>query len=158
MAKNKFDIGVRKNIKKKKDAGFSLAVKTFISAICAIASFLGFFILLLNKDKFLEEEKIDLVLAQIPITPTIMIVLFIVLLLMIAIFLYFSILSLHEYFRRKNNPSDLEKQLELIEKQFTEVEKKTYISSKEKMRQLEANEQALKQHLQEKYGDNPNQK
>ena len=158
MAKNKFDIGVRKNIKKKKDAGFSLAIKTFISVICAIGSFIGFFILLLNKNKFLEDEKIDLVLAQIPITPTIMIVLFILLLIMIAIFLYLSILSLHEYFRRKKNPSDLEKQLELIEKQFTEVEKKTYISSKEKLRQLEANEKELQQHLKEKYGENPNQK
>ena len=59
-----------------------------------------------------------------------------------------------EYRRRKNRPSDLEKQIELIEAQFTEREKKTYISSKEKMRQLEESERKHKENLERKYGDN----
>ena len=153
MAK-KYDIGVRKNQKKKKDEGFALGFKCFVSMGFALVSVIAFFYLLINKDTLLAEEIFDLAFFQIKFTPTIMICSFILVLLFVFICGYFSVLSLMEYRRRKNRPSDLEKQIELIEAQFTEREKKTYISSKEKMRQLEESERKHKENLERKYGDN----
>lgn len=153
MAK-KYDIGVRKNQKKKKDAGFSLGVKCFISMAFALAAVVAFFVLLINKDTMLAEEIFDLAFFQIKFTPTVMIITFVCILLFIFVCGYFSVLSMMEYMRRKNRPSDLEKQIELIESQFTEKEKKTYISSKEKMKQLEEAERKHKENLDKKYGGN----
>lgn len=154
MAKKKYDIGVRKNKKQKKDTGASLTIKCVLSIACAVLSVIALVYMFLNKNKFFVDEKLDLGILSIPFPADVTILFLVVIVFVMIISLYFSILAMHEYLRRKNNPSDLEKQLELIESQFIEKEKKVYISSKEKMRQLEQMENDAKERLKRKYGDN----
>lgn len=151
--KNKYDIGVRKNQKKKKDAGASLTIKCILSIACAVLSAFALIYMFINQDKFFIDEKLDLGIFAIPFPADVTVLLIIVVALVMIVSLYFSILAMHEYLRRKNNPSDLEKQLELIESQFTEKEKKVYISSKDKLKQLEQMENDTKERLKRKYGN-----
>lgn len=155
MAK-KYDIGIRQKQKKKKNPSLSLTIKTIFSILCFIISAIGILYLFLNRNSVLVNETLDIVFFKLKFTPTVILIICGVMILIMIISLYLSILALLEQIRRMKHPSDLDRQIELIESQFAEQEKKVFISSKEKLKQLEQQEKEHQELLRKKYGDNDN--